>query len=218
MQIVATCRGDTFRREFSNIGNVRSLLPPSTHVMALTATATFTSRKSIYRTLGMSKTVIVSQSPNKPNIFYSVQTKSAPLEEVFAPLVEELKRKRDTMDRVIIFAQSYEDCTSLFNNRLSKELSQPPGLQHLAKFRLADMYTACTHPEVKSVILQKYRDPNSSLRVIIATVAFGMGVDSPNVRRMIHWGVPSDTESYLQQTGRAGKDQPLHHSTMVVET
>ena len=68
----------------------------------------------ICRTLGMSETVIVSQSPNKPNIFYSVQMKSAPLEEAFAPLVEELKRKRDTMDRVIIFAQSYEDCTSLF--------------------------------------------------------------------------------------------------------
>ena len=138
-----------------------------------------------------------------------MQTKSAPLEEVFAPLVEELKRKRDTMDRVIIFAQSYEDCTSLFlffKNRLSKELSQPPGLQHLAKFQLADMYTACTHPEVKSVIFQKYRDPNSSLCVIIATVAFGMGMDSPYVRRVIHWGVPSDAESYLQQTGRAGRD------------
>ena len=46
----------------------------------------------------------------------------------------------------------------------------------------------------------------SCLRVVIATVAFGMGLDSPNIRRIIHWGAPADTESYIQETGRAGRD------------
>jgi superfamily II DNA helicase RecQ len=65
------------------------------------------------------------------------------------------------------------------------------------------MFTACTHSDVKSIILEKYRNPSSSLRIIIATVAFGMGMDNPNICQIIH---PSNAESYLQLTGRAGRD------------
>ena len=66
------------------------------------------------------------------------------------------------------------------------------------------MYTACTHHSVKDVILEQYHNPNSCLRIVIATIAFGMELDCPYVRQVIHWGVPSEVESYLQKTGRAG--------------
>ncbi len=89
---------------------------------------------------------------------------------------------------------------------LGKECRHPVGAPDLAQFRLVDMFTACTQPSVKNTILQSYCDPNSHLRVIVATVAFGMGLDCPNVCRVIHWGVPNDVESYLQETGRAGRD------------
>ena len=102
------CRGDTFRHEFINLGEVSSLLPAGVHTMALTATATRTSHRSICRVLGMRKPLIVAQSPNKHNIQYEVFTKPSSLEETFAPLVEELQRKRTAMDRVIIFRQSYD--------------------------------------------------------------------------------------------------------------
>jgi len=85
----------------------------------------------------MNKPVVVSQSPNKPNVFYSVIMKSSPLEEVFAPLVEELRTIREAIERVIIFGQTYDNVTDLylfFKNRLGNEISQPPGLQHLARF------------------------------------------------------------------------------------
>ncbi len=51
-----------------------------------------------------------------------------------------------------------------------KELSQPPRLQHLTRFRLVDMFTACTHPDVKHTVLMRYQDAQSSLRIVIATV------------------------------------------------
>ena len=69
------------------------------------------------------------------------------------------------------------------------------------------MYTSITDDEVKSQIVSSFSDPGAPLRVVCATSAYGMGVDCPDVREVIHFGVPSDTETYIQQeTGRAGRD------------
>lgn len=68
------------------------------------------------------------------------------------------------------------------------------------------MFTACTHPAVKDSILASFTTAQSTLRIVVATIAFGMGLDCPNIRRIIHLGPPNDIESYLQETGRAGRD------------
>lgn len=68
------------------------------------------------------------------------------------------------------------------------------------------MYTACTHSEMKNVILKQFLMKDSTLRVIVATIAFGMGLDCPNVRHISHWGPPEDIETYMQEPGRAGRD------------
>ena len=68
------------------------------------------------------------------------------------------------------------------------------------------MFTACTRTDVKENILKSFCDPEGLLRVVVATVAFGMGLDCPNVRRVVHWGSSSDIEHYLQETGLAGRD------------
>ena len=89
-------------------------------------------------------------------------------------------------------------------DRLGKEMMEPIGACHeLAQFRMLDMFTACTHPTMKESILYSVPDSDGTLRVIIA---FGMGLDCPNIQRVIHWGPSSDIESYLQETGRAGRD------------
>ena len=76
----------------------------------------------------------------------------------------------------------------------------------ILELRIVDMFTACTYPHVKEIILKQFRNPSSCLCIMIATIAFGMGLDCPNVRRIIHWGLPPYIESYLQESGRAGRD------------
>ena len=67
------------------------------------------------------------------------------------------------------------------------------------------MYTRCTQQSVKGAIVENFTK-QSSLRVVIGTIAFGMGIDSSDVRTIIHWGVSDDCEMYVQESGRAGRD------------
>ncbi len=160
--------------------------------MALTATATRTSRRTICHVLGMANTLVIAQSPNRPNITYAVLAKPPTLKEAFTPLVAELRRSRTAIDRVIILGQSYDDCTDIFlffRDKLGREMSDPVSIPQRARYRMVDLFTACTHPDVKDAILSLYQDPENCLRVVIATVAFGMGLDCPNVWRIIHWNV-----------------------------
>ena len=186
-------RGDSFQREFANLGEISSLLS-DVHIMALTATASTTTRKAICSCVGMKKVLLVSQSPNKPNIFYSVNLDQKSIEEAFTPLVNEIRKKRTIVDRTIIFCRSYNSCTNIYffiKSQLGESISEPKGFPHHAELRMVDMFIACT----QDVILKQFQRPDSTLRVIIATIAFGLGLACPNVRRVIHWGPSQDVES-----------------------
>ena len=199
-------RGETFRRENYK---VHSLIPSDVRVLALTAIATVITRKKICNILGMTSPAVVVESPNKPNITYAVQQNPGTLEETFAPLVEDIKRFRHNTDRTIVFCRTYDACGQLylfFKCRLGREFTEPVGAPDVAKFKIVDMFSACTHPRVKDSILQSFVSSDSYLRVVIATVAFGMGLDCPNIQRVYHWGPPEDVELYLQETGCAGRD------------
>ena len=91
-------------------------------------------------------------------------------------------------------------------DRLGREITNPIRAPDKSKYRMLDMFTSCTHPNVKESILNAFLDPDSHLRVVIATIAFGMGLDCPNVRTIIHWGPSEDIEQYVQETGQAGRD------------
>ncbi len=89
------------------------------------------------------------------------------------------------MQRTIIFCRSYDSCTHVYyfiRSKLGRDLTEPKGYPNHPELRLVDMFTACTHPDVKYVILTQFRNEHSTLRVMIATIAFGMGLDCPNVR------------------------------------
>ena len=93
-----------------------------------------------------------------------------------------------------------------FKQKLQAQLTEPPRAPDLA--RLVDMYTHCTHQSVKDVIIQRFTSP-SSLWIVIATIAFGIGIDCPDIRQIIYWGVPDNEDMYVQETGRAGRDGVL---------
>ena len=122
------------------------------------------------------------------------------------------------MDKVIVFCCTYDDSSRIYlfiRSRLGVLGVQPVGAPDLSRFRLVEMFTACTHKDVKeSILLANFIIPESILRVVIATVAFGMGLDCPNVRRIVHWDGSNDIEAYLQETGRAGRDGMLFQAIL----
>ncbi len=194
------------------MGEVRSLIPDHVHCMALTATATKTTRKAICNVLGMHKPFIVSESPNKPNIKYIVHKRPGTLEETFSVIAEQLLQQRTAMDRVLVFCRTFDDVSHLYlfmKDRMAEQSTEPPGAPDHPKYRLFDMFSSCTHPDVKPLIINEFTKEKSTLRLVIATIAFGMGLNCYNVQRIIHWGPPSDIEAYIQETGR-GRRNGLH--------
>ena len=201
-------RGDGFRTDFSKLGEVRSLIPSSVKLIALTATATRVTRTRVIKMLNMVDPCIVAASPNKPNITFWVAEKPATMEDTFMPLIERVRTERMSLPRVIIYCRSHNDCATLyglFRENLGRDFTEPAGLPDLSEFRLVDMFTSATSKKVKASILNSF-SKSSHLRVVICTVAFGMGIDCPDVRQVVHWGPSDDAEGYVQECGRAGRD------------
>ena len=200
-------RGDSFRKALSRIGEVRSLLPCNANILALTATTTTKLRVDVAEVVGMKDEIVVSISPCKSNILFAV-TRYTSVQDAFQPVADRLRTDRSKCPRIIIYCRRIQECADLylfFKECLGLYFHDPPGAPDLQKFRLVDMYTSCTDREVKEGIISAFTT-DSCLRLVVATVAFGMGVDCPDVRQVIHLGCPADLESYVQETGRAGRD------------
>lgn len=149
--------------------------------------------------------------PVRNNIMYFVADKpKGGIEVAFQHIVEKLKKDRN-MGRIIIFCRTYANVILIhqyFICALGEYATEPKGSPDYIVHRVVDMYTQCTHQTVKNKLLAQFTSP-SPLRIIIATIAFGMGINCPDVRQIIHWGVPQNTEMYIQESGRAGRDGKL---------
>ena len=114
------------------------------------------------------------------------------------------------MKRIIIFCKKRILCNqiySFFLYFLHDEFTDPPGASiHVPSNRLVDMFTSGTQDEVKKIIVDSFTRPDAPLRIVIATIAFGMGVNCTNVYNVIHIGPPDDVESYIQHIGRSGRE------------
>lgn len=183
----------------------------------MTATATSTLRRCVIKMLGMRNTVTITENIDKTNIVYSV----LPFESVetsFSYMIQRLQKERTRMPRTIIYCQTQDKCAQLYllmKFLLKEERVEPVGAPDLPEFRLFDYFTSAIHTSVKDGILKAFVQPTSPLRIVIATIAFGMGVDTPNIRYVVHWGPPEDTEQYVQATGRAGRDGQVSYAVML---
>ena len=188
--------------------------------MALTATAKNSFRGKIASTLGMPHPLVFSVSPAKANILYPVRHMST-IEETFKLLVSTLESEGTKTGRTIIYCRKIDYCAKLcsfFKHELKEKSARvfPHDAPDISKYHTVDMYIGETEPAIRDNLLTGLHLNGSPIRVVIATSAFGMGVDCSNIRQVIHFVSAEDTDTYIQETGRAGRDGLLACAILII--
>lgn len=183
-----------------------------TKVMALTATCTPASRQTIMSELSMEAAVLVQHTSNRPNIFLVVREMPGDFtkwQEMLDEDIEILKALGISAERKVIFCRSIEMACTLYEyyeDGLGDCAYHDLQGGLIPSNRVFAMYHSESASSVKTAVSESLLDPNGVVRRVFATQSLGMGIDCPNVREVIHWGVPRSLEDYHQEIGRAGRD------------
>ncbi len=202
---------------YGQINEIRAFVPFKTPMLALTATVTDSVRRSVMVSLNMRDCRLVSESPNKANIFYSVKRCSPRLEEDFAEVVDDLMENGVRARRLLVYCRSLDMCADLyahFHCSLGESSYYPSGSPTLSDYRLFGMYHSKTPQHNKEVIMNSLTDPDGVVRVVFATMALGMGIDCVGLKQTIHYGAPRSIDDYFQESGRAGRGGEPSMSTI----
>ena len=157
----------------------------------------------------MKNSHVISESPSKTNIAYSVlyMGNDKPIEKYFQWLVDEITKEKINATRTIIYCQTIKQCDTIYSTlrgMLGDKL-YADSTKDMKKFFL-EMLHSCTPDQNKEALLGAFQKEDSPVRILVATIVFGMGVDCKGVYHTIHFGPSKNIEAYIQETGRAGRD------------
>ena len=179
--------GHDFRPEYKNLSQIKNWINDTQSnipLLALTATATSTVEKDIIDLLQLDNHILYKTSFDRPNLIINVKQKTKTY-DILCDILNKYKT-----DFSIIYCKTRDKAEEISEFLIDKDFK-------------ADCYHAGLNTAKRNEIQTQFS--NKDLNIIVATVAFGMGIDQ-NVHLVIHWGCPSDMESYYQEIGRAGRD------------